>query len=276
MRFLCLHGAGTSAAIFKNQTAAFRAKLKIDPPPTFDFINGPYSSSPAAGINLFYPPPYYSFFAGASPAALASAHAWLLELLDRDGPYDVVMTFSQGGALASTLLLTHAVNGIPPPFKAAVFICSGMPLPMLADFGIPISDKAREWDESSRQQLSAQADNAAILSAGRDRWTGVTVKGELSLNTPGKEIPDTDVFGLDFSQIPRSYRIDIPTVHIYGGRDPRFPASMQLARFCEEEGGRRREFDHGTGHEIPRNRAVSDRIAGLVEWVMGEAEKDGA
>jgi len=270
MRFLCLHGAGTSAEIFKLQTASFRGKLKIDPPPTFDFIDGPFQSTPAAGISLFYAPPYYSFYPSQSMADLSAAHTWLLNFLSQHGPYDGVMTFSQGGALASSLMLQHSIYNVDPPFKVAVFICSGIGLPFLESLGIPVSQEAKDWDENSKKALFAQADNQAILAKGKDRWLGVMVKGETSHIPKREDVKENDVFGLDFeNKIGKDWRIrDVPTVHIYGNRDPRYPASLQLAHFCEEK----KEFDHGAGHEIPRNKEVSERIARLIEWAVEKAE----
>ncbi|MCJ1321642.1 hypothetical protein MMC15_006987 [Xylographa vitiligo] len=268
MHFLCLHGYGTSADIFKTQTSAFRAKLAIYPPPTFDFINGPFPSLPAAGIDLFYPPPYYSFYSSASVPALDAAHAWLLGYIAEHGPYDAVMTFSQGGVLAGSLLLSHFINTphLPSPFKLAVFLCSGLHLPALDDLGLPIGQKAWELDKKSRQALATQASSKAILAQGHERWTGI----ESAEATEGAVL-ETDVYGLDFTQFPKEWRIRIPTVHVYGKKDPRCPASIQLAWFCEES--KRREYDHGAGHEVPRKREVSMAIAEAVEWGLKMAVK---
>jgi hypothetical protein len=65
--------------------------------------------------------------------------------------------------------------------------------------------------------------------------------------------------------------MDIPTVHIYGIKDPRYPASIQLAHFSNENN--RKVFDHKGGHEIPRTTIVSQTIAGMVEW-LGEQVRD--
>ncbi|MCJ1435200.1 hypothetical protein MMC27_004572 [Xylographa pallens] len=269
MRFLCLHGYGTSADIFKTQTSAFRAKLSIYPPPTFDFIDGPLPSLPAAGIDLFYPPPYYSFYDSASVPALHAAHTWLLDYVAKHGPYDAVMTFSQGGVLASSLLLSHFINTphLPSPFKLAVFLCSGLHLATLDELGLPVGQKARDLDKSSRQALATQASSEAILAQGHERWTGI----ESAEATEG-EVLETDVYGLDFTQYPKEWRIRIPTVHVYGKKDPRCPASIQLAWFCEDR--KRREYDHGAGHEVPRKRDVSVAIAEAVEWAVKMAGRE--
>jgi predicted esterase len=50
--------------------------------------------------------------------------------MEREGPFDAVMGFSQGAALAYSLLDHHVHTkgpDAPPLFKAAVFICAGIP-----------------------------------------------------------------------------------------------------------------------------------------------------
>lgn len=49
--------------------------------------------------------------------------------IDEKGPFDAVMGFSQGAALAAALLIHHAKENptSPPPFRAAVFLCGGAP-----------------------------------------------------------------------------------------------------------------------------------------------------
>lgn len=51
------------------------------------------------------------------------------QLIAEKGPFDAVMGFSQGGALAAALLINHAkTNSTSPPlFRAAIFLCSGTP-----------------------------------------------------------------------------------------------------------------------------------------------------
>ena len=88
---------------------------------------------------------------------------------------------------------------------------------------------------------------------------------------PTESPPLSDVYGLDFNSFPENLKIKIPTVHVYGAKDPKYVASVQLVHFCEEN--RRRTFDHGGGHDVPRRTGVSERIAELVEWAAGEVQR---
>ena len=116
----------------------------------------------------------------------------------------------------------------------------------------------------SSQALAEQASTEAILKSGLDRWANdaESVHGETSLDLK-------NVFGLNFEEIPQRFRIKIPTVHIYGNKDPRCPASLQLVHFSSPE--LRRTYDHGGGHDVPRKTEVSESVANLVQWAASVA-----
>ncbi|MCJ1305102.1 hypothetical protein MMC08_007916 [Hypocenomyce scalaris] len=264
MRFLCLHGKGTSASIFKSQTATFRPRLPSTY--TFDFVDAPFTSAPAAGIDVFYSPPYYAFWHGTSVSAIRASHAWFAEILERQGPYDGVMGFSQGTGLIGSFLLYHQLErpGEPLPFKCAVFFCGGVSLNVVADLGVRVGAAARELDERTKEALQEKAASVKDAKVGDDYWARGLVFD------PGEEVDRSDVYGLDFTRVSAGLVVNIPTVHVWGHKDPRYPASVQLAQFCEPS--LRKTMDHGGGHDIPRTREVSEGIAELVEWVGMMAE----
>ena len=194
--------------------------------------------------------------------AVKRAHAWLLDILDRDGPYDGVMCFSQGCSLISSFCLYHQAEtpNEPLPFRVAIFICGGPSYQVLEDLGIEVSQEAWDMNNSSGKALAQQASSDAILKSGLDRWVsadGVFANGE-------SKIDPANVFGLDFTKMPQHLRIKIPTVHIYGCKDPRYPSSLQLTQFSDPK--LRKTYDHGGGHDVPRKTDVSEDIARLVEW----------
>lgn len=305
-KILCLHGHGTSGSIFKSQTgtsftppvltphqhlsitetnltaipttAAFRSKLP--PSYTFDFISAPHPSAPAPGIKAIYrDSPTYTWFREPTPTGLRDAHNWVLEYVKKNGPYDAVMGFSQGCSLIATMALYCAFDGRDGdgygygdgfPFRAAVFICGGVPLYALRDMGLDVSDRAEGINKETGAllngtagKLSTFAADPTLVKRGVGLWDGngdALVHDPDPVNRPGRE----DVFGLDFTAFPDWARIGIPTVHVYGCKDPRWPSGIQLAEFCPD----RVEFDHGGGHDIPRVSGVSERIAELVMAVV--------
>lgn len=294
MKILALHGMGTSGHIFKSQTgqslsphrrrgcvvcalthqtsAGFRARL----PDTieFDFVDAPFPCAPAPGTDVIFDSSHYAWWLTPTPDAIRGAHQWLAEYVEQHGPYDAVMAFSQGCSLVGSFLLYHAreTPDLPLPFKAAVFVCGGLPLGVLEDLGVAVPPRAHQISEATSKMLKQKAGalktlaaNLALIRPGVGLWDETAGL----LHDPDKMPDQRDVFGLDFTAMPEDLRIKMPTVHIYGAKDPRWPASMQLAYFCDK----RQMYDHGGGHAIPRSAKVSDKMAELVVQLCSETDK---
>ncbi|KAL4751923.1 serine hydrolase FSH [Aspergillus terricola var. indicus] len=282
MRFLCLHGAGTSGAIFRAQTdayslAAFREKL--DPSRhSFEFVDAPHPSPAGPGVFPFFPPPYFSFWRSTDPKEVAQTHQWLLSYLHgQPQPYDALLCFSQGCSVAASLILEHQNEQpqVPLPFRAVVFICGGLPLPILANWGLPISAAAWEVHERTASELWEQAGAVeSILTARQAKLDASQARPAANslLADPESEnlyappaIDPHNVFGLDLTRFPESCRLNLPTLHIIGSQDPRCPSAIQLALLSAA--GQRLVYDHGGGHEVPRTTRVSEAIAAAVGWL---------
>ncbi len=284
IRILGLHGMGTSAHIFRSQTgapfllpllpsviitnslppAALRSKLPAHI--TFDFLDAPFHTAPAPGTDVLFESNHYAWWMLPSTInGVRGAHQFLDDHIAAAGPYDVLMGFSQGCSLIGSYLLYHAreTPEEPLPFRAAVFVCGGMPLDVLEDLGVKVSERAKAVNELTsrlmKQRAGALVDYAENLDQIR-RGVGLWDDLKGLVHDPGSMPEKRDVFGLDFTAMPEDLRITIPTVHVYGAKDPRWPASLQLAHFCED----RRLYDHKGGHDIPRSTEVSVRIAELL------------
>lgn len=242
--------------IYLTSAAAFRSKLPSSY--TFDFISGPFESSPAAGVKLFFPPPYYSFYENTTDLlAIRASFSFLTEHIQQNGPYDGVLCFSQGCAVVAGYLLDHAATRPHEelPFKCAIFICGGVPMPIVRDLGIEISERALLLEERSRNELFAKASSVETVAPGTDYWAKdpAGVLADLGVD-------EDNPYNLD---VEERLKINIPTVHIYGEKDPRKFASLNLKYFCK---GERRDYNHAGGHDVPRTTKVSETIASLVEW----------
>lgn len=261
MKILCLHGKGTSGKIFQAQTASLRRTLQdLDPESdfAFDFVDAPEPSAPAPDTPLFYSPPHYAFYEGTEITAIRKAHEWLRQILSARGPYDGVLTFSQGGALVSSYMLYRQwyEPELPAPFKFAVFMCGGVPITALKDLGVPVSREVEELDAATKRQLLEKT----TAEVTRDRWQLTDYASVVRR----AQFNSDDCFGLNLNTIPLELKIRIPTVHVYGRKDPRLPASVQLAGLCDPY--IRKVYDHGGGHEIPRHKQVSEDLAQLLLW----------
>lgn len=204
------------------------------------------------------------------------------------------MGFSQGCAVIASYIMYRQQRqqekdkekgGLP--FKVAVFICGGLPLGVVEDLGGEVGKECWQWDEWSCRDLHTLAGELVNLKPGMDPWAPHRQKRRIGVGTgdaggsggggaleqPAEEKKDgdknTDIrYGLDFSKIPPSLTIRIPTVHIYGVKDPRAIASLLLSEFCDDGKNRqKRIFGHPGGHEIPRHKDVSEEIAELIEWI---------
>ncbi|KAK4067251.1 uncharacterized protein Triagg1_7694 [Trichoderma aggressivum f. europaeum] len=119
-RILCLHGAGSSAAIYRVQGRKIFSGLRNDF--QFEFVESPFRSSSGPGMELFADsPPFYRWQCdmGASLSFDITAdevraerqkvtdllEGALLKKADGKQPFVGIMAFSQGARVATGLLL---------------------------------------------------------------------------------------------------------------------------------------------------------------------------
>lgn len=71
----------------------------------------------------------FTYIDKESPAHALNTLSDLREHISTDGPYDGVLTFSEGAALAAMLLIQSATQNPheAPPFRVAVFLSGGVP-----------------------------------------------------------------------------------------------------------------------------------------------------
>ncbi|KAJ5901988.1 hypothetical protein N7495_002516 [Penicillium taxi] len=268
MKWLCIHGTGSSATIFQDQLAAVTAHLQPSEH-AFHFINGPFTSKSAAGLDLRYPDgPYYTWWQKATvpdiKAACQNFHQYLIQ--HKGDTYEGVVCFSRGCLLIASYIWFHQAEKPTEalPFKAVVFLCGGPVLSVLEELGMTISEETHKWDRQTKVALRERASKEAILKWGRDRWTTVGGNGDTDLQLdPSALIDASNVFGLDTVQMPQQLRINIPTLHVYGRVDPRLPASLQLSYLCESTN--RLTYQHEGGHNIPRSSSAAQGIARLID-----------
>ncbi|KAF2770181.1 hypothetical protein EJ03DRAFT_310813 [Teratosphaeria nubilosa] len=267
MRFLCLHGSGTSGAIFAAQTASFRTQLKPGCH-EFNFINGPHPSKPGPGVQHFFEGPYHTFLTSYDQSALDYTYKWLEALFERqDKPYDAVIGFSQGVAVLAAYTIWHQIYRPekPLPYKAAMFICGSAPFAALEGMDYSVPEKAWALNEKSNEQLYAAARNFDSILAGQQAPFSHESQTKSEDKWALPPLDASDVFGLDLVSLPDRFRIKIPTVHVYGAKDPRTPHALQLALMCDPH--KRMTYDHGGGHEIPRSIEKSLDLAATVDWL---------
>ena len=186
----------------------------------------------------------------------------MLNFIEDEGPFDGVIGFSQGAALASSLMLRRAqYTTLEPLFQLAIFICASLPFnldapPVIVKKGpgermrfldADASNGGREIPQSS---VGAQSIIQEFHALG---FNGYLEDGAHMLR---RYHPKTH----QDRPIPH---IDVPTVNIVGKKDPYHQQGLLLA----ELGGTRGTvvMDHGGGHEVARDTTSVRKMTRVVQ-----------
>ncbi|KAJ5526484.1 hypothetical protein N7494_013134 [Penicillium frequentans] len=187
MRIICLHGNGTNSAIMKLQTAPLIHELEEDH--EFEFVEGTLQAPMAEGIESLTTPADQDFFAFYNPddaATLPVALDQLSSYVDAQGPFDGVMAFSAGAALAALYLLQHWEQGKPLPFRFAVFFSTASSDAELAQLGLAPTPgclklpTAHIWGQNDLTAPTGGADMASLCD---------TSQAFVSVHEGGHEFP---------------------------------------------------------------------------------------
>ncbi|KAI0378119.1 serine hydrolase FSH [Hypomontagnella monticulosa] len=129
MRFLCLHGTGTNSRIFETQTAALRYELGDHH--KYEFVEGthPTDIAPELRENFSMVDEFFAYADFEDPDSCAAALGQLDSYIAAEGPFDGVIAFSQGAALAVAYLAQKWMQNssserLSPTFKCAVLFSS--------------------------------------------------------------------------------------------------------------------------------------------------------
>ncbi|KAE9380744.1 hypothetical protein N431DRAFT_477623 [Stipitochalara longipes BDJ] len=250
MRFLCLHGMGTNADIFESQLAPIISQYSSTH--TFDFIDAPHECPPAPGISEVFPPPYLAWQVQYEPEQIEEAHSFLKSVIEEDGPYDGVIGFSQGAALAASFILCDEYHGGSsggkPPFQMAAFFNCVMLFSPSQEIGTHIGEQVRQMEEK----------HAAFLE-GREVESTTTKTNDVINISPSK-----DIYGFVPDTFP--IRISIPTFHVIGAEDQFQEYSRALIGLCQAD--KTEVFTFEGGHEIPRSKADVQKCVDMLDMVV--------
>lgn len=165
-------------------------------------------------------------------------------IIKEDGPYDGILGFSEGAALAASFLLCHehlSDGTSDPPFKVAVFLNAVMLFSPSKDIGNMMTDYAEQAKKHSWVQ-------EGVAEEGNHDPTSVNL----------------DVYEIKADTM--STRISIPTLHVIGAKDPFNEHSKALPQLCDLSKAEIITVD--AGHELPRLGSVLQRIAAALETMV--------
>ncbi|PWY89874.1 hypothetical protein BO70DRAFT_393073 [Aspergillus heteromorphus CBS 117.55] len=274
MKILCLHGHGTNAAILQYQLSG--VINLADPSWEFHYLTGEVDCPPAPGITDNFPGPYRCYTRRFDPASEGAAHDLIDDTIDEQGPFDGVLGFSQGAAIAVSYLLEHQAQqpDKPLPFRFAVFCSSTVPCAadrvysqtVLGCLSPEEEQHLRSGQDERIAQLPKHARTAiSTLIETLDQTAPITQQHRsFYLDRPLAEIPCVRHPELCAT------RLAIPTLHVRGKTEqPEIKHMGQLVEaFCLT--GKRRSWEHSAGHDLPRSGGEAGHFLSGVEWVVGQ------
>ncbi|MCJ1384011.1 hypothetical protein MMC17_007126 [Xylographa soralifera] len=260
--------------ILQTQTAQIHTQL--GPSHEFVFLDGEVECAAASGVSHIFPGPYRSFYpAIPTQTELEAAHSLVVSVLEEEGPFDGILGFSQGAALAASVLLEHTKkygSRVALPVKCAVFICGSLPF-MIPDGGCVdseiVSDVQSIQLKQDNEKQSVPSISVVSITMDNERGGSNTIEHGLVTITIHDECTDVQLDPMKRAH-PNTYasRISIPTAHIIGGRkDHYFEESKALAELGDEQKGIR-IFTHGMGHVIPRGEQMKKAMADTITWAV--------
>jgi hypothetical protein len=185
------------------------------------------------------------------PEHIEAAHSFLRSIIEEDGPYDGVVGFSQGAALAASFILCDehhgGLGGGKPPFKMAAFFNCVMLFSPSKEVGTHIGEQVRQMEEK----------HAAFLES---REVETTTKTDDQTNISLLK----DIYGFVPDTFP--IRISIPTFHVVGAKDQFEEHSRALIKLCEAD--KTEVFTFEGGHEIPRGKLDVQKCVDMLEMVV--------
>lgn len=277
-RILCLHGQGVNARIFSEQTEALRAFL----PSQYEFIfrDAPFVCGPApGGIAKMYPKDTYRcWYTSPSTERVRAAHKAIIKIIKELGGVDGVMGFSQGAAVAASLILHRQLVNEIPLFRVAIFICSPVPFSRSLDYGIdtrkyfgligggvPIPAPPRlNCPDTVPSHLVTDVHYLNGEEEIEDELiiTKMQERREASYNVGQR----TGTYYQMFHPSVDEVRIEIPTANIFGRRDAWRLHSMDLMRLCDPL--MTTTMEHAGGHIVPQNQAEIEEMCDVIETAI--------
>lgn len=278
IRVLCLHGMGTDSTVLRAQISNFVSLLASNF--TFTFLDAPNFCDAAPGVADFYSGPYRCWFNTPTGEKVGKAIEQARQAIEEAGPFDVVMGFSQGAALAASMLLHQQIEhpDEEPLFKAAMFMCSPLPFTYNLDYGVdvrkyfgvdhltPLPCRSKRPNSVPDHLIAPSWFLRNDKDLGEDRVAGVATGFGKADVTPSKNMGGGPYYNMFHPSVDK-VRITIPTAHVYGKRDSWRMHSMDLVGLCDSKSSMK--FQHDGGHEVPR--AVSEEICDLFEDLVARA-----
>ncbi|WQF85979.1 Putative serine hydrolase FSH, alpha/Beta hydrolase [Colletotrichum destructivum] len=269
MRFLALHGVGSSANILESQLAGLMSS--VDASYEFVLVDGHAPSHRGPGMSPALSGPFYSHTTGYTPAEIQAAHNEIAATVAELGPFDGILGFSQGASLALSYIYHQQVSGEELDFKFAVLFSSV----------VPFSADSTYCENEIEELCSYRRTGMIIkdLAPRQQVFNDCLVRTFQSALKIGAVLPDfnQDFFRDDGKAVPRvlhplllSERIRIPTVHVSGRRDFPFMHDMHEVGYQMCDPRLSKKLYHSGGHHPPKKDSEIKAVVRAIEWAVDQ------
>ncbi|CAI7639664.1 unnamed protein product [Penicillium bialowiezense] len=287
MRILALHGLGSSSSLLKEQLRPFIQEL--GPSCQFIFLEGEITCGRGPAVPLWANPPFYSHATGFSPVEVCQTIERIDQFIEANGPFDGVVGFSLGAALAMSYILhkqrTESLARLPFYFAtlfSPIFVAS-------ADDTLygGIVDRLLDDEHTEFRSAFPNGDFLSNLLTEDEKIFADYTRVVLSMNStvgnilPGKPAPTgffEEANGVQSSSIPRMLhpkltkeRIGIPTVIVTGVKEAGAISEQSRVAQGLSRASLRWKYQHDGGHDVPFKRSDVQEIVSL----MTEAIEEG-
>ena len=207
-----------------------------------------------------------------NPEGVLQTENDLLQVLEDEGPFDGVLGYSGGAALAAQAIIRHQVNNptADPLFRFAVFINGGTPLKAftLADELVKTGEVDTTVLDKELEAIYLRPSNLRVRKGDNkeeaEKAIEVRKKEIESLQTG--QLVDGRYFVTDGTVGVTRYDgaidgplIDIPTLHVRSPGEEDANLGLNLFDLCHPM--QLKEYHHAYGHDFPTGAEESRKIA---------------
>ncbi|KAK8079178.1 hypothetical protein PG994_002985 [Apiospora phragmitis] len=282
MRILALHGLGASGAMLKAQLRPFIKSFGKEH--QFVFFEGAVPCGRGPAVPAWESGPFQSYATGFTPQEMREALHRIDKFIRQTGPFDGVLGFSLGSAMAVSYILDQQRRNPDsrPPFDFALFFSPIFVASPDDACYERLVDRILDDDHAEFRAEFPDGDSASLLGSEEERVFTEYLKVVLSMHSSvGTSLPNTRLDFLSFeaqaSNVPRllhpdiyKERVRIPTVHVSGLNDvPAMEKQSQVAEGLYTP-SLTQLYRHDGGHEIPFKKA---EVMTIISMVNDTAEK---
>jgi pimeloyl-ACP methyl ester carboxylesterase len=197
-----------------------------------------------------FPGPYLAWYPLIPTAdELESTREEVRRVIEDEGPFDGLIGFSQGAALAASLILQHSAES-NPLVKCAIFFSGALPWLLSSE----LKSLHRRYSEFECKEIAAFVpERMKVLLAHYGHAT-----------FPGYTLDEEQALWLHPATTP--LRFPVPTVFIHGGRkDYGIDQALALIGLGDEKTGVR-VLNHEMGHTVPRDDYITNEMTEMIAW----------